>query len=256
MPAHFPADDIYMELAVNMAQCSHCVYKLVGAVLTKENRVVSVGYNGPPSGTRNCDEIFAERLKNVSNSESKNMCSMEKAKPGEAVNEWKRMKEAFQDMQKGETLKIAWNRRYPEEAEEKQKEKEAEEQKEKAEIRKKLQSGSDSLVEDLIEWHKEKVQTAVDARPKCFMALHAEHNAILFASKQGISLEGATLYTTLSPCLQCARVIYEMRIGRVVYLEDYAEHKGLSRNEGFDFLENCAKEGGLNIKIEQYGRKN
>src|SRR5260370_2177017 len=49
-------DDIYMELAVNLAQRSHCIRRHVGAVLTKDTRIISIGYNGPPSGTHNCDE--------------------------------------------------------------------------------------------------------------------------------------------------------------------------------------------------------
>ena len=53
-------DDIYMELAVKIAQRSHCIKRHVGAVLTKETRIVSVGYNGPPAGTHNCDEEFPD----------------------------------------------------------------------------------------------------------------------------------------------------------------------------------------------------
>jgi dCMP deaminase len=49
-------DDIYMELAVNLAKRSHCLKRHVGAVLTKDTRIISIGYNGPPSGTHNCDE--------------------------------------------------------------------------------------------------------------------------------------------------------------------------------------------------------
>jgi dCMP deaminase len=45
-----------MELAVNLAKRSHCIKRHVGAVLTKETRIISIGYNGPPSGTPNCDE--------------------------------------------------------------------------------------------------------------------------------------------------------------------------------------------------------
>jgi dCMP deaminase len=49
-------DDIYMELAESLALRSHCVKISVGAVLAKDSRVISLGYNGPPSGTHNCDE--------------------------------------------------------------------------------------------------------------------------------------------------------------------------------------------------------
>jgi len=53
-------DDIFMELAVNLAKRSHCIKRHVGAVLTKDTRIISIGYNGPPAGTHNCDEEFPE----------------------------------------------------------------------------------------------------------------------------------------------------------------------------------------------------
>lgn len=49
-----------MELAVNLAKRSHCIRRHVGAVLTKETRIISIGYNGPPAGTHNCDEEWPE----------------------------------------------------------------------------------------------------------------------------------------------------------------------------------------------------
>jgi dCMP deaminase len=53
-------DDIFMELAVNLAKRSHCIKRHVGAVLTKDTRIISIGYNGPPAGTHNCDVEFPE----------------------------------------------------------------------------------------------------------------------------------------------------------------------------------------------------
>lgn len=49
-------DKIFMNLAEDLAQKSHCVKAKVGAVLTKDTRIISIGYNGPPAGTHNCDE--------------------------------------------------------------------------------------------------------------------------------------------------------------------------------------------------------
>ncbi len=49
-----------MELASNLARRSHCLKAQVGAVLTKDTRIISIGYNGPPAGTHNCDEEFPE----------------------------------------------------------------------------------------------------------------------------------------------------------------------------------------------------
>ena len=133
-------DDIYMELAVNLAKRSHCVKRHVGAVLAKDTRIISVGYNGPPSGTHNCDEEFGE-----------NGCSK-------------------------------------------------------------------------------------DSKGSCSLAIHAEHNAILFAVKNKTSVEGSTLYVTLSPCIACARIIYTMGIEKVIFLNSYAEYKGLDEDEGVVFL--------------------
>jgi dCMP deaminase len=53
-------DEIYMDLARNLSRKSHCVKAQVGAVLTKDTRIVSLGYNGPPAGTHNCDKEWPE----------------------------------------------------------------------------------------------------------------------------------------------------------------------------------------------------
>jgi dCMP deaminase len=98
-------EEIYMELAEKLAQRSHCVKAQVGAVLAKDTRIVSLGYNGPPAGTHNCDE----------------------------------------------------------------------------------------------EWAKDGCPR--DSKGSCSLALHAEQNAILYAVKNNTSIEGSTLYVTLSPCM-------------------------------------------------------
>lgn len=133
-------DEIYMELAESLAKKSHCVKAQVGAVLTKETRIVSLGYNGPPSGTHNCDE----------------------------------------------------------------------------------------------EWPEHGCPR--DSKGSCSLALHAEQNAILYAHKNNVSLDGATLYVTLSPCIACARVIFSVGIKKVIFLDSYAKFKGIASDEGVDFL--------------------
>lgn len=129
-----------MDLAVNLSKRSHCVKAQVGAVLTKDTRIISLGYNGPPAGTHNCDEEWPE-----------NGC-------------------------------------------------------------------------------------ARDSKGSCSLAIHAEENAIIYASKNKADLEKACLYVTLSPCLPCARIIYTTGIKKVYYLNSYAEFKGLPSDEGIDFL--------------------
>ena len=51
--------------------------------------------------------------------------------------------------------------------------------------------------------------------------LHAEANAISKIAKSGNSAEGATLYVTASPCLECAKLIIQSGIRRVVYRDEY-----------------------------------
>jgi dCMP deaminase len=133
-------DHIFMNLATDLAKRSHCVKAHVGAVLTRDTRIISIGYNGPPAGTHNCDE----------------------------------------------------------------------------------------------EWPADGC--ARDSKGSCSLALHAEENAILYAVKNGAKLEGATLYTTLSPCLPCARLIFSAGIKHVYFDKSYAEYKGLASDEGVDFL--------------------
>ncbi|MCA6436411.1 MAG: dCMP deaminase family protein [Bacteroidetes bacterium] len=133
-------NDIYMDLAEQLAKRSHCVKAQVGAVLTKDTRIISLGYNGPPAGTHNCD----------------------------------------------------------------------------------------------IEWPEAGCPR--DSKGSCSLALHAEQNAILYASKNGVNMQDATLYVTLSPCIACARVIYTMGIKKVFYKDSYASFKGIKSDEGVDFL--------------------
>ena len=51
--------------------------------------------------------------------------------------------------------------------------------------------------------------------------LHAEANAISKVAKSGNSSEGATLYVTASPCVECAKLIIQAGIRRVVYRDEY-----------------------------------
>lgn len=134
-------DELYMDLARNLAQKSHCVKMKVGAVISRDTRIISLGYNGPPAGTHNCDEEWPE------------------------------------------------------------------------------------------------TGCPRDRKGGCSLALHAEANAILYAAKNQMSLEHATLYVTLAPCLACARIIYTTGIQKVIYLDSYARYKGIDVEEGVDFLQ-------------------
>lgn len=71
-------------------------------------------------------------------------------------------------------------------------------------------------------------------------ALHAEQNAIIQAAIMGVSLSGATLYCTHSPCTLCAKMLIAVGIKRVVFTGTYPDDYALS----------LFKEAG--IPLEQY----
>ena len=66
--------------------------------------------------------------------------------------------------------------------------------------------------------------------------LHAEANAITKVAKSGNSSEGATLYVTASPCLECSKLIIQAGIRRVVYRDEYRLPDGvdLPRRAGIE----------------------
>ncbi|MBP5589559.1 MAG: dCMP deaminase family protein [Bacteroidales bacterium] len=57
--------------------------------------------------------------------------------------------------------------------------------------------------------------------------LHAEANAITKVAKSNNSSEGATLYVTTSPCMECAKLIIQSGINRVVYSQKYHTSDGI-----------------------------
>ncbi len=57
--------------------------------------------------------------------------------------------------------------------------------------------------------------------------LHAEANAITKVAKSNNSSEGATLYITTSPCIECAKLIIQAGIVRVVYCDKYHCDEGI-----------------------------
>ena len=71
--------------------------------------------------------------------------------------------------------------------------------------------------------------------------LHAEANAITKVAKTNQSSQGSTLYITSSPCMECAKLIIQAGVARVVYSEKYRNMEGLDllnrANIITDFLE-------------------
>ncbi|XKT74582.1 MAG: deoxycytidylate deaminase [Patescibacteria group bacterium UBA2163] len=82
----------------------------------------------------------------------------------------------------------------------------------------------------------------------CIRTTHAEQNAIALAARDGVALDGATLYCNMTPCYTCAKMIINAGIVRVVAQKDY--HAAARSKEVFT-------EAGVALeiidnKVEQY----
>ena len=79
-------------------------------------------------------------------------------------------------------------------------------------------NGTPSGFENICEDENEKTKPYV---------LHAEANAITKVAKSSNSSEGATLYVTASPCIECSKLIIQSGIKRVVFVEKYRKTDGI-----------------------------
>jgi dCMP deaminase len=59
----------------------------------------------------------------------------------------------------------------------------------------------------------------------CVATIHAETNAVLQAAKNGVGIDGATVYVTASPCWNCFKMITNAGIRRIVYGEFYRDNR-------------------------------
>ena len=142
--------DLYMDWAERAAQLSHARRLQVGAVIVKDDSVISYGYNGMPAGWDNdCEEETVE-----------------------------------------------------------------------------LYSGYEGAIH----------RTVLKTKPE---VLHAEMNSLMKLAKSNDSGNQACMFVTHSPCLECAKGIYQAGINEVYYQHDYRS------TDGLDFLKKCG------IKIEK-----
>lgn len=142
----------FMQIAYLISQESKCCSWKVGAVIEKNGRIISTGYNGSPAGGVNCCDHAAQQgwTKFVQSEGSGRV-------PGKSRNSVALMSE-----------------------------------------------------------HRAE-HSAWSAKNE----IHAELNAILFAARTGSSIDGATMYVTLSPCPDCAKAIAQSGIKKLVYCETY-----------------------------------
>jgi dCMP deaminase len=73
---------------------------------------------------------------------------------------------------------------------------------------------------------REQMAVPSGQRHELCRGLHAEQNAIIQAAKHGVSIGGATLYTTHHPCSMCAKVAINAGIRRIVSGHDYPDDLG------------------------------
>lgn len=69
-------------------------------------------------------------------------------------------------------------------------------------------------------WREQNHITSGDQIEKCY-AVHAEQNALMFAAKHGVSVNGATCYVNGRPCPVCLKLLIQAGIKRLVYSGDY-----------------------------------
>lgn len=148
-------DEMFAKICQVVAQRSTCWRSQVGALIVKDGRIVSMGYNGPVSGMPAC----IQRLP---------------------------MWDAMED-----------------------------------------NLPSPSQVGSELQKQREWLEERMCMGPGCTRSLHAETNAIAFAARAGVSVEGCTMYCSMSPCINCAKVIVNSGIRELKYLEEYRDTSGL-----------------------------
>jgi dCMP deaminase len=94
-------------------------------------------------------------------------------------------------------------------------------------------AGWDNVCEDLVQLSDDTVTTKTKDE-----VIHAEANAILKLAKSNEGGDGAVLFCTHAPCVECAKLIYGSGINKVYYKNQYRDDSGLK------FLEKCS------VKIE------
>lgn len=86
-----------------------------------------------------------------------------------------------------------------------------------------MPSGWDNNCEDEITWPNGDVKF-LETKAE---VLHAESNAIAKLAKSNESGEGASIFITHSPCMECSKLIYQSGIKQVFYGEDYRDNSGI-----------------------------
>jgi dCMP deaminase len=79
----------------------------------------------------------------------------------------------------------------------------------------------------------------------CVRTVHAEANALLQAARHGVSIDGAAIYITASPCWNCFKLIANSGIRRILYGEFYRDARivEFARDAGIELIHLGLEEG-------------
>lgn len=185
-------EDFFMETCINLAKRSTCLRLQTASVIVKENRIISMGYNGStPSDEHCCDFWFRcfdynlyHRL-NFINSDNYNLLSNDNNLLLYNYTKYKYDKD-IENVIKEYIIK-----------------------------------NNCSNKEDINQFIKSKEFYNIHHKWSINHELHAEMNAILYAGKNGIPIINCDLYTLYSPCVNCAKSIIISGITKVYYKKLY-----------------------------------
>jgi dCMP deaminase len=100
-------------------------------------------------------------------------------------------------------------------------------------------NGAASGLKDCLELGclRDEMKILSGTRQEICRGIHAEQNVIIQAALHGVSLEGATIYVTHSPCILCAKMLVNAKIKRFVTFGKYADDafRELFREAGIQF---------------------
>ena len=223
-------DRLFIDVAKRVSELSTCSLYNVGCVIAKENRIISIGYNGTPSGMVECKETekLIDLLRNlvdligIGKHYYKDGYFSHKIVHTYFTDDVYRIMEHIRDGRINmDNLKEYKNEDY-------------------LPIDRSIIDGYNKSVGEYRrlreKYNYNKIQYVLSKLASESLEhsafrniihsnyeIHAEQNAIAFAAREGISTEGSVLYCTHLPCFSCAKIIISAGIRRVVYLEDYVD---------------------------------
>ena len=191
-------DEVFLEILDTIKKQSTCSYYKTGALIVKDNRIVSMGYNGTPPGFPQCNELQEVLEWLVEN-------------PKKALS----LINPITDLQLEKLLKNETFTKFPLFSK-------------NSEVR--IRPIFSRLVEIIpIILKKLEKDGRIDLYDFNFVhsryEIHAEQNAIAYSLRAGTNIEGATIYSALLPCMECAKLIVASGIKRVVYIEEYIDKR-------------------------------